>query len=138
MHFHALMFIDDEELLSKNFEERKYNAVTKQMETHTRNREFNEKFGLSTIEEIIPQLNQNAYDYIGKYMDKGGKAMWSKNIPTFIKCAVRKRDVIGPTNEDETSFLVSGEAEIITEYGEIIKLDKGKVYKALSQVTTCN
>ena len=112
--------------------------MTKQMEVHTRNQEFNEKFGLSTIEEIIPQLSQSAYDYIGKYMDKGGKAMWSKNIPTFIKCAVRKCDVIGPTNEDETSFLVSGEAEIVTEYGEIIKLDKGKVYKALSQVTTCN
>ncbi len=138
LHFHALMFIDDEELLSKNFEERKYNAVTKQMETHTRNREFNEKFGLSTIEEIIPQLNQNAYDYIGKYRDKGGKAMWSRNIPTFIKCAVRKKDILGPINEDETSFLVSDEAEIVTEYGEIIKLNKGKVCKALPHVTTCN
>ena len=138
LHFHALMFIDDEELLSKNFEETKYNVITKQMETHTRNREFNEKFGLSTIEEIIPQLNQSAYDYIGKYIDKGGKAMWSRNIPTFIKCAVRKKDVLGPTNEDETSFLVSNEAEIVTEYGEIIKLNKGKVCKVLPHVTTCN
>jgi hypothetical protein len=138
LHFHALMFIEDEELLSKNFEERKYNPVTKQVEMHTRNQEFNEKFGLSTIEEIIPQLNQSAYDYIGKYMDKGGKAMWSRNIPTFIRCAVRKRDVIGPTNEDETSFLVSNEAEIVTEYGESIKLNKGKVCKVLPHVTTCN
>lgn len=93
---------------------------------------------LSTIEEIIPQLNQSAYDYIGKYMDKGGKAMWSRNIPTFIKCAVRKKDILGPTNEDETSFLVSDEAEIVTEYGEIIKLNKEKVCKVLPQVTTCN
>ena len=138
LHFHALMFIDDEEILLKNFEERKYNPVTKQMETHTRNQEFNEKFGLSTIEEIIPQLNQRAYDYIGKYMDKGGKAMWSRNLPTFIKCAVRKRDILGPTNEDETSFLVSNEAEIVTEYGESIKLNKGKVCKVLPHVTTCN
>lgn len=138
LHFHALMFIDDEELLSKNFEERKYNSVTKQMEVHTRNQEFNKKFGLSTIEEIIPQLSQSAYDYIGKYMDKGGKAMWSRNLPTFIKCAVKKRDILGPTNEDETSFLVSNEAEIVTEYGEIIKLNKGKVCKVLPHVTTCN
>ena len=71
-------------------------------------------------------------------MDKGGKAMWSRNLPTFIKCAVRKRDILGPTNEDETSFLVSNEAEIVTEYGESIKLNKGKVCKVLPHVTTCN
>ena len=138
LHFHALMYIPDEELLAKNFVERKYNPVTKQMETHTRNQEFNEKFGLSTIEEIIPQIKNSAYEYIGKYMDKGGKAMWSRNIPTFIKCAVKKREVLGPTNEDETSFLVSGEAEIVTEDGEIIKLQRDKVYEALPYVTTCN
>ena len=92
------------------------------------------EYGIENYAQIfIPQLNQNAYDYIGKYMDKGGKAMWLKNIPTFIKCAVRKCDVIGPTNEDETSFLVSGEAKIVTEYGEIIKLDKGKVCKGTPQ-----
>ena len=138
LHFHALMFIEDKELLSKNFEETKYNPVTKQKETHTRNEEFNEKFGLSTIEEVIPQLKRSAYDYIGKYMDKGGKAMWSRNIPTFIKCAVQKKEVLGPTNEDETSFLISGEAEIVTEGGEIIKLNKGEVHKVLPHVTTCN
>jgi hypothetical protein len=108
------------------------------METHTRNKEFNEKFGLSTIEEIIEPLKGCAYEYIAKYMDKGGKMMKSKNVPTFIKCAVKKSDVLGPTNEEETSFLVSSEAEIVTEYGEIIKLKRSKVYEALSQATTCN
>ena len=88
LHFHALMFIDDEEILSKNFEERKYNPVTKQMETHTRNQEFNKKFGLSTIEEIIPQLNQSAYDDRGKYMDAYAAVLHSDGDRTSVPAAL--------------------------------------------------
>ena len=78
------------QILSKNFEERKYNPATKQMEVHTRNTEFNEKFGLSPIEEVIPQLAGCAYHYVLKYLDKGGKLMVSKNCPGYITGYIKK------------------------------------------------
>ena len=45
LHFHALIFIPDGTLPGENFVETKYNPVTKQVETHTRNTEFNENLG---------------------------------------------------------------------------------------------
>ena len=60
LHFHALMYIEENAIPGTNIIERKYNPVTKQMETHTRNTEFNEKFGLSTIEKIIPEDGDGA------------------------------------------------------------------------------
>lgn len=138
LHFHALMFIPDDVLPGENFVETKYNPKTKQMETHTRNTEFNEKFGLSTIEEIIPEMKNHAYDYITKYMDKGGKMMVSRNCPTFIKCAVQKKYLVGSTNEDETSFLMAADAEVVMETGEVVKLEPEKLYKILPDATTCN
>ena len=79
------MYISDEALPGENYVETKYNPVTKKMETHTRNTEFNEKFGLSTIEEIIPEIRYRAYDYITKYMNKGGKMMISDNLYSLRK-----------------------------------------------------
>ena len=139
LHFHALMYISDEALPGENYLERKYNPVTKQMETHTRNTEFNEKFGLSTIEEIIPQLSYLAYHYITKYMNKGGKMMMSRNCPTFIKCGIKKKDLLLYTNEDCTSFLTSSDMDILMpETGEIVKIEPYKVHEVLSEATTCN
>jgi uncharacterized protein YggL (DUF469 family) len=139
LHFHALMYISDEALPGENYVERKYNPVTKQMETHTRNTEFNEKFGLSTIEEIIPQLRYCAYHYITKYMNKGGKMMMSRNCPTFIKCGIKKKDLLLYINDDCTSFLTSSDMDILmAETGEIVKIEPYKVHEVLPSATTCN
>ena len=138
LHFHALMFIDEDAMPGENFVETKYNPVTKQMETHTRNTEFNEKFGFSTIEEIIPQMKNSAYEYIMKYMNKGGKMMMSRNCPTFVKGAVQKKHLLGPTNEDETTFLMAEDAEVVLESGEVVRLERGNLHKVLPNATTCN
>lgn len=139
LHFHALMYISAETLPGENYVERKYNPVTKQMETHTRNTEFNEKFGLSTIEEIIPQLRYCAYNYITKYMNKGGKMMMSRNCPTFIKCGIKKKELLVYLNDDCTSFLTMSDMEILMpETGEIVKIEPYKVHEVLPSATTCN
>ena len=139
LHFHALMYISGESLPGENYVETKYNPVTKQMETHTRNTEFNAKFGLSTIEEIIPELRYHAYRYITKYMNKGGKMMMSRNCPTFIKCGMKKKELLLYSSEDCTCFLTAADAEILNpETGEIIKIEPYKMHEALPNATTCN
>ena len=138
LHFHALMYIPDEVLPGENCIETKYNPVTKQMETHTRNTEFNEKFGLSTIEEIIPEIRYRAYDYITKYMNKGGKMMMSRNCPTFIKCAIQKKELLGCVNDEGTYFVAAADVEIVMETGEVVRLEPYKVHEILPKATTCN
>ncbi len=138
LHFHALMYIEENAIPGTNIIERKYNPVSKQMETHTRNTEFNEKFGLSTIEKIIPEVRNRAYDYITKYMNKGGKMMMSRNCPTFIKGWMKKEHLICPINEDETSYVTAADAEMVMETGEILKLESNGLHKVLPKATTCN
>ena len=68
--------------------------VTKQVETHIRNTEFNEKFGLSTIEDIIPQLAGCAYNYVLKHLDKGEKLIITKNYPNYITRYIKKKGLL--------------------------------------------
>lgn len=138
LHFHALIFILDGTLPGENFLETKYNPVTKQVETHTRNTEFNEKFGLSTIEEVIPQLAGCAYHYVLKYLDKGGKLMVSKNCPGYITGYIKKRELVVPMLSNENKYALAMKTEIITLNGEIITIDEEEPHKCLHNATTCN
>lgn len=138
LHFHALTYIPDGTLPGENFVETKYNPVTKQLETHTRNTEFNEKFGLSTIEEVIPQLAGCAYNYVLKYLDKGGKLMVSKNCPGYIMGYIKKRELFIPMLSNENKYALLTEAEIVTLNGEIITVDEEAPQKCLPNATTCN
>ena len=138
LHFHALIFIPDGTLPGENFVERKYNPVTKQLETHTRNTEFNEKFGLSTIEDVIPQLAGAAYHYVLKYLDKGGKLMVSKNCPGYITGYIKKSELVVPMLSNENKFALAMKTEIITLNGEIITIDEDEPHKCLPNATTCN
>ena len=126
------------EVVGENFVETKYNPVTKQVETHTRNTEFNEKFGLSTIEDVIPQLAAAAYNYVLKYLDKGGKLMVSKNCPGYVTGYTRKSELVGRMSSNEHKYVMFPKSEIVTLNGEIITIDEDEPHKCLPNATTCN
>ena len=138
LHFHALIFIPDGTLPGENFVETKYNPVTKQVETHTRNTEFNEKFGLSTIEDVIPQLAGAAYNYVLKYLDKGGKLMVSKNCPGYITGYINKGELVVPMMSNENKYVLPMKTEIISLEGEVLAIDEDEPQKCLPNATTCN
>ena len=138
LHFHALIFIPDGTLPGENFLETKYNPVTKQVETHTRNTEFNEKFGLSTIEDVIPQLAGAAYHYVLKYLDKGGKLMVSKNCPGYITGYINKGELVVPMMSNENKYVLPMKTEIISLEGEVLAIDEDEPHKCLPNATTCN
>lgn len=118
--------------------ETKYNPVTKQVETRTRNTEFNEKFGLSTIEDVIPQLAGAAYNYVLKYLDKGGKLMVSKNCPGYVTGYIKKSELVIPMLSNENKYVLPMKTEIISLDGEIINIDEDEPQKCLPNATTCN
>ena len=138
LHFHALIFIPDGTLPRENFVETKYNPVTQRTETHTRNTEFNEKFGLSTIEEVIPQLAGCAYHYVLKYLDKGGKLMVSRNCPGYVTGYIKKKELFIPMPSNEYKYALSPHTEIVTLNGECITIDEKEPQKCLPNATTCN
>ena len=81
---HALMYIPQGTMPGELVREKSYNTSRKRMVETTGNTEFNEKFGRSDVEEICMPFKHLAYNYVLKYLNKGGEAMASRNCPESI------------------------------------------------------
>ncbi len=138
LHFHALMYIPDGTMPGELLEECSYNTSQKKMRTTTYNTEFNEKFGRSAVEKVIPQIAGCAYHYVLKYLDKGGKLMTSKNCPGYVTGYVKKGELAGRMTSNEHKYVMFSKAEIVTLNGEVIKIDENEPQKCLQNATTCN
>ena len=137
LHFHALMYIPEGTMPGELVEMTSYNTSKKRKQTIIANTEFNEKFGRSSVEEIIVYEQDKAYNYVLKYLNKGGKSMVSKNCPTFIKGYVQKSQLVFPM-EAEHKYFMNPQAEVIMLTGEITRVDEDKPQEALPNATTCN
>lgn len=137
LHFHALMYIPDGTMPGELVEMTSYNTSKKRKQTIIANTEFNEKFGRSSIEEIIVYEQEKAYNYVLKYLNKGGKSMVSKNCPTFIKGYVQKSQLVFPM-EAEHKYFMDPHADVIMLTGEITRVDEERPQEALPNATTCN
>lgn len=138
LHFHALMYIPDSTMPGKLLEESSYNTSQKKMRTTTYNTEFNEKFGRSDVEQVIPQIAGCAYHYVLKYLDKGGKLMTSKNCPGYVTGYVKKGELAGRMLSNEHKYVMFPKTEMVTLHGEVIRVDENKPQECLSNATTCN
>ena len=137
LHFHALMYIPEGTMPGELVEMTSYNTSKKRKQTVIANTEFNEKFGRSSIEEIIVYEQEKAYNYVLKYLNKGGKSMVSKNCPTFIKGYVQKSQLVFPM-EAEHKYFMDPHADVIMLTGEITRVDEERPQEALPNATTCN
>ena len=138
LHFHALMYIPDGTMPGELLEECSYNTSQKKMKTTTYNTEFNEKFGRSDVEEVIPQIAGCAYHYVLKYLDKGGKLMASKNCPGYVTGYVKKGELAARMTSNEHKYVMFPKTEMVTLNGEVIKIDEKEPQKCLQNATTCN
>ena len=118
--------------------ERSYNTSKKKMKETTYNSEFNEKFGRSDVEEIISYCAGAAYNYVLKYLDKGGKLMVSKNCPGYVTGYMRKSQMLCSMLTQEHKYVVAPRAEMITLNGEVITIDEAKPNECLRTATTSN
>ena len=137
LHFHALMYIPEGTMPGELVEMTSYNTSKKRKQTVIANTEFNEKFGRSSIEEIIVYEQDKAYNYVLKYLNKGGKSMVSKNCPTFIKGYVQKSQLVFPMKVEHKYFM-NPHADVIMLTGEITRVDEERPQEALPNATTCN
>ena len=137
LHFHALMYIPEGTMPGELVKMTSYNTSKKRKQTVIANTEFNEKFGRSSIEEIIVYEQDKAYNYVLKYLNKGGKSMVSKNCPTFIKGYVQKSQLVFPM-QTEHKYFMNPHADVIMLTGEITRVDEERPQEALPNATTCN
>ena len=115
LHFHALMNIPPGTMPGELVKEKSYNTNRKRMVETTSNTEFNEKFGRSDVEEIIMPLKELAYRYVLKYLDKGGKAMSSRNCPENIRGWINEDDILCEMEGFENRYLMFSGCEIVEE-----------------------
>ena len=135
LHFHALMYIPEGTMPGELIGEKSYNTSKRKMKVTIMNTEFNEKFGRSDLSEIIEPMKDRAYQYVLKYLNKGGKAMVSKNCPEHIKGWVAKRDLLCESERVENRYIAFTDTEIIVDgTGEIVKVDERKPQEALRKI----
>jgi hypothetical protein len=138
LHFHALMYIPDGTMPGELVKERRYNTNEKRMKETIGNTEFNEKFGRSDVEEIIEPVKDYAYQYVLKYLNKGGKAMASKNCPGEIIGWVAKRDLLCESSSVENRYIAFPDTQIIVDgTGEVVTVNERKPQEALRQLESC-
>ena len=135
LHFHALMYIPQGTMPGELVKEKSYNTNRKRMVETTSNTEFNEKFGRSDVEEIIMPLKDLAYRYVLKYLDKGGKAMSSRNCPESIQGWMSEEDLICESDYTENQYIAFSGCRIAEDKtGIIVKVDENNPQEALAEI----
>ncbi len=108
LHFHALMYIPDKQMLGEIVEVKDYDTKAKRMQTTYQNTHFNEKYGRSDFKEITPYEVDAAITYLVKYIEKdGGRIVYSKGLPQYFVCDVMEEDVIAKYGVDDRKLLLT-------------------------------
>jgi len=135
LHFHALMYIPQGTMPGELVREKSYNTSRKRMVETTSNTEFNEKFGRSDVEEIIMPLKGLAYRYVLKYLDKGGKAMSSRNCPENIRGWINEDDILCEMDGFENRYLTFSECEMVEEStGITVRVNETRPQDAVAEI----
>ena len=135
LHFHALMYIPDGTMPGELVKERRYNTNEKRMKETIGNTEFNEKFGRSDVSEIIEPMKDAAYQYVLKYLNKGGKAMVSKNCPEHISGWVSRGELLCEMEKRENRYITDPDVNIIVDgTGEVVTVNERKPQEALRKI----
>lgn len=135
LHFHALMYIPQGTMPGELVQEKSYNTSRKRMVETTGNTEFNEKFGRSDVEEICMPFKHLAYHYVLKYLNKGGKAMSSRNCPESIQGWMSEEDLICESDYTENQYIAFSGCRIAEDKtGIIVKVDENNPQEALAEI----
>ena len=123
LHFHALVYIPDGQMIGELFEQRDYSTKQKRMQTTIQNTHFNEKFGRTDFEVITTDNHLTEYYYyLKKYMEKSGeKLIVSRNCPTHFNLSVFKDDMICPLENNEYKHILADDFKGVNADGEIIE-----------------
>lgn len=87
LHFHALAYIPEGEMIGKVEEKKSYSPTTKRVESRQENTFFTENFGVNDFEEINASAvsHGRTVNYLLKYIEKQNeRIVYSRGIPTEV------------------------------------------------------
>ena len=96
LHFHALVYVPDGEMIGELTEKRDYSTKSHKMQTTTENNFFAEKFGRNDFARINANeiKNGDTIGYFLKYLSKTGERItYSRGIPTEIYKEIDGNDI---------------------------------------------
>lgn len=95
LHFHALLYVPDGEMLGEITEKQDYSTKKHRMQTTHENSFFAETYGRNDFEELKPAMRGECVGYILKYLEKTGERItYSRGAPAELYADIDKRDVI--------------------------------------------
>jgi hypothetical protein len=130
IHFHALAYIPDGQMLGKIEQKESYSPQEGRMKTRRENSFFAEAFGVNDFQEIdnSPRAYRRAVEYILKYVEKQGeRIVYSRGICTEICRKLTARDII-------TDFLHYG-VETCLLYDDILDWERDIMHYKPKQMT---
>lgn len=97
LHFHAIMYIPDNEMIGTIEERQDYSTAQHQMQTTHSNSFFADAFGRNDFEELTDAdlKSGRILSYLTKYLSKSGeKIVYSRGIPSELKLYIEHTDLI--------------------------------------------
>ena len=97
LHFHALMYISDGEMIGNIYEKKDYNKKSGNMTITRINTFFEDGFGRNDFRPVNEKeiTHGNTINYLLKYISKSGeKIVYSRGIPFEVCVKVKERDIL--------------------------------------------
>lgn len=128
IHFHALMYVPEGQMIGEIIERKKYNVKTHKLDIYQQNTFFADRFGERCD---FQQLNDfelkygNSIDYILKYMEKSGeRVVYARGVPTYIFLPVNKDDIACTVSRFVMKFILFDDVlDNFNEEGEFTLLN---------------
>lgn len=109
LHFHGLFAIPENAMVGMLFEKTDYSLKTHKMQTTVQNTYFNENFGRSDFEQILPTENtlENELAYLMKYIEKDGeKIVYSKGLYQYFLSDIMDEDIVSTIGQEDKKLLL--------------------------------
>ena len=109
IHFHALIYIPEGEMIGELVAKREYSTKRKERRTRYANTFFDEYFGISDFQEVNPVLLKRGgtLRYLVKYLTKtGNKAVYSRRLPSEICKELSDNDIVGTYLDFVTKYVL--------------------------------
>lgn len=129
LHFHALLYIPDGEMIGELTEKQDYSTKHHKMQKTIENSFFAEKFGRNDFMSISKHKvsSGQAIAYLTKYIEKTGERLtYSRNVPEYIYKEIEEKDIASEMTDFVLKYVL---------FDDVIDWEKDVAHATYEQLT---